>query len=110
MSQEALRDTLGLLRLLYTAAREQGAEPAELQALEAAGARLRTALDLNQREPGTLGHRAAPSHAEAALAGIDAAATAQGAGRLLEAARRRLGLAPKAASAEPPGAPAPAGA
>jgi len=61
-----VRDLLAITRTLYRSARAAGDLP-QVQELEEIGKRLGLALELAQAKPGTLGHRAAWQHSEAAL-------------------------------------------
>lgn len=88
---ESLRDLLGIVRAMYAAWCEAGAGPIELDELLEVGKQLRTALDLaSKTKPGTLGHRAAWRHAEAATERlgklVDHRSSTQ---ELVEAASRR---------------------
>jgi hypothetical protein len=66
-----LRDLLGVTRAMYRAAAdEQPPDEARLQALEAIGASLRTALRLATAPPGTLDHGTAWAAAERATRGL----------------------------------------
>ncbi|MEP7050761.1 MAG: hypothetical protein ABJB12_10425 [Pseudomonadota bacterium] len=69
----ALRDLLGLVRVMYADAVASHASPLELEELRAIGESLRTALDLAARtKPNTMGHRAAWSRAEQATKDLSA--------------------------------------
>ena len=62
---EAVRDLIGILRAMYSAARARGAGPRQLAAIGAIGSELRHAVELAlEHEPGTLGHAAAWQRAE----------------------------------------------
>jgi hypothetical protein len=64
---EAVRDLLGVVRAIYAAAKNAGAESAELGRISRVGGELRRALELaSSARPGTLGHAAAWKRAEAA--------------------------------------------
>jgi hypothetical protein len=68
---EAIRDALGLVRLLYAArtrAAGEEADPHENDALLAAMRELRAVLPLARHEDGSLGHRAACARAARAMA------------------------------------------
>lgn len=62
---ETVRDLLGLARGLYALAKDRKAT-AQMRELEAIGRDFREALELAKAGPGTLGGRAAWSHAERA--------------------------------------------
>jgi hypothetical protein len=65
---EAIRDALGLVRLLYAARKTREATlPSGSDPLVAIGQELRTALELARCEEGSLGHRAALDRAGKAL-------------------------------------------
>jgi hypothetical protein len=64
----AIRDALGLVRLLYAGRRtRQAAPPPEADPLVAIGCELSAALELARYEEGSLGHRAALDRASLAL-------------------------------------------
>ena len=62
-SPEAIRDALGLARILYEAARESRVDGERLANLEAAGKTLAVAAKLAKSEPDSMGARAAPDRA-----------------------------------------------
>ncbi|MEO7036742.1 MAG: hypothetical protein ABI548_22520 [Polyangiaceae bacterium] len=63
----ALRDLLGLVRVMYADAVATHASPIELEELRAIGESLHTALDMAAKtKPNTMGHRAAWVRAEQA--------------------------------------------
>lgn len=62
---EAVRDLLGLMRALYAARREAGADEGDLERLAHAGKELQEALSLAaSSRPGTVGYAAAWKRAE----------------------------------------------
>jgi hypothetical protein len=66
---EAVRDLLGLMRAIYAARREAGAETEDLEPLARAGKDLQEALSLaSTSRPGTVGYAAAWKRAEDATA------------------------------------------
>jgi hypothetical protein len=62
----AVRDLLGIVRVIYAIARERGARQAELDQLARIGRRLAQALELATSGTNTVGERAAWEHAEKA--------------------------------------------
>jgi hypothetical protein len=82
----ALRDTLGLVRVLY-AATTDGSRRA---ALAQAGHHLSTALELSPKPPGTLGFRAVPLNTEQGFAALSKVAWSPEIARMVEAARARV--------------------
>jgi hypothetical protein len=87
---EALRDALGLVRLLYAARKLEGDVPAD-DPLVAIGRDLRTALSFANCEEGSLGYRAAMERGARALARLAGEARAgEGASVLAVVARARV--------------------
>jgi hypothetical protein len=82
----ALRDALGLVRVLYTATTEEPRRAAITQA----GQHLSTALELAPKPPGTLGFRAVPLNAEQAFAALSKLSWPGDLARLIDAARARV--------------------
>lgn len=62
-----VRDLLAITRVVYRGSRAAGDGADRLEELTAIGQKLKTALELAQAKPGTMGHRAAWKHAEEAL-------------------------------------------
>ena len=94
----ALRDLLGLVRVLYADWKKNRVGPVELEELRAIGDSLRIAYDLAAKnQANTMGHRAAWSRAEAATAQL---------GRLI-GGQVPLASAVSTASARVVGAPPP---
>ncbi|APR78668.1 Hypothetical protein A7982_04015 [Minicystis rosea] len=91
-SAEAIRDALGLVRILYAARRAREAAPAPgSDPLVAVGRELAAALSLSAHEEGSLGHRAALDRAARALARLGDEVTATDtAWSLARAARTRV--------------------
>ena len=88
---EALRDALGLVRLLYAARRVTGDAPAEGDPLIAIGRDLRGALSFAHCEEGSLGYRAAMERGARALARLaEEARAGEGAAVLAVVARARV--------------------
>jgi hypothetical protein len=89
----AVRDLIGIVRSMYFAWQDQGADPARLEALVRVGRELRDAMELAGRtEPDTVGHRAAWSRAERATAVLCTMIASDARVRpVVEAAVRRVG-------------------
>jgi hypothetical protein len=88
---EALRDALGLVRLLYAARRVVGEAPAGDDPLIAIGRDLRGALSFAHCEEGSLGYRAAMERGTRALGRLaEEARAGEGAAVLAVVARARV--------------------
>jgi hypothetical protein len=89
---EAIRDALGLVRLLYAARRTRDVDlPEAADPLVSIGRELRAALELARYEEGSLGHRAALDRASKALADLaDQVTMGENASRLARVARERV--------------------
>jgi hypothetical protein len=89
---DAIRDALGLVRLLYASRKTREATlPDTADPLASIGADLTAALELSSHAEGTLGHRAAVDRANAALVKLrDEVTVGDGAARLLHVARARV--------------------
>lgn len=89
---EAIRDALGLVRLLYAARKtREAALPAGSDPLVAIGRDLSAALELARYEEGSLGHRAALERAGKALARLaDEVTMGDNPSRLARVARARV--------------------
>lgn len=88
---DALRDALGLCRLLYATEQIRGASSERLAAIAEAGRRLATAARFAALEPGSLGHRAAPGHAREGMRLLAEVGWPEEVAALTETARRRVG-------------------
>jgi hypothetical protein len=69
---EPIRDALGLVRVLFLAARDEG-HHGRIVATTEAGKALRQALAFSRLEPSTLGARSIPSHVARAFAALERA-------------------------------------
>lgn len=69
---EPIRDALGLVRTLYTAAKDAG-HHGRVMATTEAGRALRTALGFTRLAPDTLGARSIPGHVERAFTTLEKA-------------------------------------
>jgi hypothetical protein len=89
---DAIRDALGLVRLLYAGRRtREGAPPPGDDPLVAIGRELSTALELARYEEGSLGHRAALDRASRALTRLAGEVTlGDSAARLAQVAQARV--------------------
>lgn len=89
---DAIRDALGLVRLLYAARKTREATlPAGSDPLVAIGRELASVLPMAELDPDTLGHRAAIDRAERALAKLaDEVTMGDTAARLARVARARV--------------------
>lgn len=82
---------MGLVRMLYSAESEGGADPARMLALAEGRRRLVTALELaSSSPPESLGQRAATTHTEAAFNAIAEGVVGADIGMLVEQAKRRV--------------------
>lgn len=86
----ALRDALGLARVLYAAELAAGAAPERLEAIADAGRKLRLALEHLACEPDTLGRRAAPANAATGMARLSSVSWSPEVAKLVEVARAKL--------------------
>jgi hypothetical protein len=96
---EAVRDLLGIARVMYAARKREGVMGPALEELAEVGKKLKVALDLARRtDPDTVGHRAAWTHAENATSALMKMITVSTpAAPIVEAAAvriRRLGRQP----------------
>ena len=89
LSLPALRDAIGLARLLY--ATTDSADAARLAAVATAGRQLANALRFASMEAGSLGYRAAPMNAARGMAALAAVGWPADVAALIEAARARVG-------------------
>jgi hypothetical protein len=91
-TEEAIRDALGVARLLYAGRRTREATlPDASDPLVAIGRELQAALSLAHLEEGTLGHRAAVDRASRALRQLAEELTmADNVGRLVRVAEARV--------------------
>ena len=93
ISPAAVRDALGLARLLYEAEREAGADGVRLAELEAAGRLLAEGAKLAQLDADTLGHRAALGRVQDGMGRLAAVGWPASLEALLKAATRRFEVA-----------------